>query len=90
MTAINVKEYLKECYPDEEGIIIFDGLDDAFIGVGYTFNKAVACYNKDTIIAILISRDDMSVEEAHEFFDFNIAGSYLGERTPIIIEDMFL
>lgn len=87
---IDVKEYLNECYPDEDCIITFDGLDDAFIGVGYRFNKAIACYNKDAIIAILVDRDGMTIEEANEFFDFNIAGSYLGERTPVIVEDMFL
>jgi hypothetical protein len=83
--SVNVKEYLSEFYPDEEGIIVFDGLDEAFIGVGRSFNKPVACYSRDMIIELLMS-DGMSDLEADEYFEFNIAGSYLGEQTPVIIE----
>lgn len=86
--TINVKEYLADFYPDEEDIIVFDGLDEAFIGVGYIFNKAFACYDREKIITILMVRDEMSVEEAEEFFDFNIAGSYCGDRTPILLEPL--
>jgi hypothetical protein len=81
---MNVKEYIEEYYPGEE-IIIFDGLDDAFIGVGYQFNKALACYDREKIIDTLI-KDGMTAEEAIEYHDFNIVGSYLGEGTPIIID----
>jgi hypothetical protein len=30
-----------------------------------------------------MQRDGMTHEEAIEFFDFNIAGAYVGEYTPI-------
>jgi len=84
---MNAKEYIEEYYPDEEeGLIVFDGLDEAFLGVGYIFNKAFACYSKDKIISILMDRDCMTYDEAIEFFDFNIAGLYAGERTPMILE----
>jgi hypothetical protein len=32
---------------------------------------------------------DMSEEEAWEFFEFNISGAYVGERTPVFYEDIF-
>lgn len=83
----SVKEYLEECYPDEEdGLIILDGLDEAFVGVGYIFHKAYVCYDKAKIIEILMDRDCMTYAEAIEFFEFNIAGLYAGEKTPIILE----
>jgi len=85
---MNVKEYILNWYSDEEGLIVFDGLDEAFVGIGYIFNTAHVCYNKDKIIEILTLRDGMIYEEAIEFFDFNIAGAYLGEQTPIILEDI--
>jgi hypothetical protein len=31
---------------------------------------------------------DMSEEEAWEYFDFNIAGAYVGEHTPFFLEKM--
>jgi hypothetical protein len=83
---INVKKYLEEYYPDYEDLIVFDGLDDAFIGVGFMFTKPVVCYDKDKIIIILMNRDCMTYEEAIEFFDFNIAGTYTGDQTPLILE----
>ena len=30
-------------------------------------------------------KDGMEYDEALEYFDFNIAGSYVGEQTPIFI-----
>jgi hypothetical protein len=34
-------------------------------------------------------RNEMTEPEAVEFFEFNIAGSYVGEKTPILCEDYF-
>jgi hypothetical protein len=84
--TIDVKKYLDENYSEEE-LRIIDGFDEAFVGVGYQFHKAVTCYDKDKMIEILI-REGMSFEEALEYFEFNIVRgiAYLGEQAPIIIE----
>lgn len=29
----------------------------------------------------------MTFEEAEEFFDFNVEGAYMGEKTPIWVDD---
>lgn len=84
MDTLNVKKYLDENYPDEE-LITFDGLDEAFIGVGYAFNKPIACYDKNKIIDLLMM-EGMSYQVAEEYFSFNIAGAYLGENTPVIVD----
>jgi hypothetical protein len=83
---MNLKKYLDETYPDEE-IIIFDGLDEAFVGVGYQFTKPLACYSRKKILKIL-EKEGMNLEEAIEYFEFNIAGAYLGENTPVIIDEV--
>jgi len=31
-------------------------------------------------------RDKMSIEDAYEFMDFNVVGSWVGDRTPIFLE----
>jgi hypothetical protein len=85
---INVKQYIMEYYPDEgEDLIVYDGLDEAFTGIGYIFHKAFVCYRKDKIIEMLM-RDCMTYDEAIEYFEFNIAGLYAGERTPVLIEEI--
>lgn len=68
--------------------INFDGLEDALIGFAWphqNHKQKVAVYDYEKIIAILMERDGMSSEEAAEFIDFNIDGTYAGEQTPIII-----
>lgn len=63
-------------------MLIADGFDEAIIG---QTTKGLVVYNIATIIELLMERDGMTEEEALEFFDFNIDGSYMGEQTPIFI-----
>lgn len=81
-------EILCEEFPDEE-FIEFTEFDDAIIGVyGNDWNNkpAVVAYSQREIIKILMK--DMSYDDAMEHFYNNIIGGYLGEKTPIFIDDM--
>tara|TARA_R110002020_G_scaffold366826_2_gene578837 strand:- start:298 stop:546 length:249 start_codon:yes stop_codon:yes gene_type:complete len=69
-----------------DGALLADGFEDALVGFGYQFNYPVAVYNRDKCIDILMNRDGMDDEEAIEFFDFNVAGAWVGESTPIFLE----
>jgi|TARA_R110000824_G_scaffold1439_1_gene7215 hypothetical protein len=63
-----------------------DGHDDAILGVGKSFNRAeVLVYSVDKICQTLVERDGMSYDEAMEFYDFNIIGSYNGDGMPIFL-----
>ncbi len=74
---------------DLEGILLCDGLEDAFVGVSYRFNQSpIAVYDIEKIIAVYMDRDGMSDEEAREFFEFNVIGAWVGERTPAFISLM--
>jgi hypothetical protein len=70
--------------PDEETLHA-DGFEDAFIGYGIQFNRAIAVYDSEKCIQILIDRDGMSREEAIEYMDMNVTGAYVGEYTPIFL-----
>ena len=72
-----LKESIEANNPDA---MLVDGHDDALAGWS-TDGRAI--YFIDAIIGTLMQRDEMSYEEAYEFFDFNIAGAYVGEYTPI-------
>jgi hypothetical protein len=80
---------LIEWYPDEK-LLSANGFEDAILGVIH--NKFTSTYNivysKSKCIEILITRDKMRKEEAEEFFDYNVEGSYMGEKTPIWVDDM--
>jgi hypothetical protein len=70
----------------DEEILLADGFEDAFIGIGVQFNKRFTIYDRKLCIKILMKRDKMTHEEAEEFFQFNVEGSYVGESTPCFIE----
>lgn len=74
-------------YLDDE-FLKADGLDEALIGVCEAEPMKLV-YSKKACIDILMTRDGMTEEDALDFFDFNIQGAYVGERTPIWVNDMF-
>jgi hypothetical protein len=66
---------------NEEALLV-DGHDNALAGYDI---QGRAIYLVENILETLTERDGMTHEEAIEFFDFNIAGAYVGEYTPIYI-----
>jgi hypothetical protein len=67
-----------EWFPEEE-ILKADGFDEAIIGIDT--NEMRLIYSVSKCIQVLCR--DMNEEEAVEFFDFNVRGSYVGDKTPI-------
>lgn len=79
MTPEEVAEY------NEEALIV-DGFDKAIIGVAERINLGpVAAYDVEKILEILMERDEMDYEEALEYFQYNIIGSWMGDYTPVFI-----
>ena len=76
-----------------EEVVLLDGLDSAILGLvaipnNVTANATVIAYSVKLILASLCA-DGMDEEEALEFFHFNIGGAYLGEGTPVFVQDDF-
>jgi len=72
-----------------ESLIFWDGLDAAIIGVSDNFSEPKVVYSRKKCIDVLMEDTGMDYMEAVEYFDFNIAGAYVGEQTPIICNDDF-
>jgi hypothetical protein len=89
-TREEIDEYVDEAYPDEE-ILLFDGLDSAFIGIGFQqYEGPVAVYDRELCIEALHKQfaedgSDDPHTDALEWFGFNTEGAWLGEKTPIIV-----
>jgi hypothetical protein len=81
---IKVEDKLADYLNDEESILLADGFDDAFLGIGRQFGKPFAIYDKERCLRIL--QETMSEEEAIEYFSFNVEGAWVGEKTPIFLE----
>ena len=95
-----IDEFCKEHFPDEE-ILVFgdaegDPLDEGFLGVGHRMNQLpIAVYDREKCINALAeefekdgssdNEDSDPYTDASEFFSFNTEGSWVGEKTPMII-----
>ena len=71
-------------------MLLADGYEGAVVGIGRQFNKELVVYDEAKCLEILVKRDGMSPEEAREFFEYNTAGSWVGEETPMFLEKMTL
>ena len=77
------EKIIEQLEQQEETSIFYDGFDDAIIGV--ELNTFRIIYSTTKCIEILCK--DMSEDDAREYFDFNVVGGYVGEKTPIFCND---
>ena len=87
-------------YVDEE-FLMADGLDEAIIGVDemsmrliYSVSKCIEILAKDVIpdrgdIKTYGCVESAKTALATEYFEYNVSGAYVGEKTPIWCHDNF-
>jgi hypothetical protein len=78
-------EIIIENYQDEE-ILKADGFDDAVIGIDTDSMRLI--YSVQKCIEVL-KEDGMDEIDAVEYFEYNVLGAYVGEKTPIWCNDFF-
>jgi hypothetical protein len=78
-----IQEKVDELIGEDESILLADGFDSAFIGVARQFNTSFAVYDREQCIEILM--ENMSHEDAEEYFQYNVEGAYVGENTPAFL-----
>lgn len=69
--------------PDE--LIFADGYDEAILGIVASNGVEVVVYDAARVVRVLCRRDGMTLDEAESFFEFNIVGAWVGERTPLFL-----
>jgi hypothetical protein len=71
-----------------EGAVLLDGLESAIVGIVEDFGSPgrKMLYSKQRILNILQERDQMSISESEEFYDYNILGLYAGEQNAIFLD----
>jgi hypothetical protein len=62
-----------------------DVFDACVIGIAERINLRVAAYDTNKVIQALMDHQGMEQDEAEEYFDFNIAGSWVGEGSPVFL-----
>jgi len=91
-----IKNYTRDdiqTHMEEMGqtVLLADGFEHAFLGTTQRMNEPLlAVYSYPLMIETLMLRDGMTYTEAAEYIDFNVAGAWVGEQTPIIIHPINL
>lgn len=70
---------------EDDTFLKIDGHDNAVIGVDLKSMRLI--YSVEEIIKNLMN--DMSEEDAVEYYEYNIACAHLGDLTPILCENYF-
>lgn len=77
----DIREQLVEA-TCEDDLLFADGFDDCILGIVERFGIGrVVLYDREKVLAKL-QADEMTYEEAVEYFEFNIIGAWMGETTP--------
>jgi hypothetical protein len=67
---------------DDPELLFADGFDSAILGVVERAGQdAFVVYDARKCVRILM-REGMTREEAEDHFGFNVAGAWVGDRTP--------
>ena len=82
-----MRDKIIELYGDhtEEGLLFADGLDDAIVGICPNTLRVV--YSRTKVIDIFIKDDEMDEFDEIEHAEYNTFSAYVGEQTPIFIDD---
>ena len=76
------RESIAEINP--EAFLLPEEYDDALMGYADQWNaQTVAVYSVEKVVEIL--QIDMPYEDAYEYYEFNFAGAYVGENTPLFL-----
>jgi hypothetical protein len=71
---------------DDTDLVFAEGYDKAIMGIVYRDGVPLVVYDTNAILRILCKRDEMWLEEAEEFFYYNIQGAFVGPRTPLFLD----
>ena len=82
--GMNEKERIKNWA--EEDILTADGFDEAIVGLARRSGLVTVAYDVNKLLQIMIDKG-MSPEDAREFFESNVVDAWMGENTPVYIEE---
>ena len=79
----DLRTRLSECYDD---LTFFDGMDEAIVGVCEVHGREpVVCYDRLKCIGLL-AQGGMGLDEAADYFEYNMAGAHVGPTTPAFLD----
>ena len=81
---MSLREDLAERY-DDDLLFLGEDYDKCILGVADRIGmEPCVVYDRAKVIQVLMD-GGMDAENAEEFFEFNMAGSYMGKHTPMFL-----
>jgi hypothetical protein len=90
---VSKREQIANNYVGGDELLFMDQeyFDEAIIGVATSsLGMMAVAYSEPKVIDLIIKHDRMTPDEAMEYYQFNILGAYVGENTPVFIDDSVL
>lgn len=82
-----IQEQIEQLVVDSNPNALFaDGFEGCLLGCTRVHGRTVAVYSRGLCIKKLMDDDEMTHDEAIEFFEFNVEGAYVGPHTPIFLD----
>jgi hypothetical protein len=85
---VRICKYIQDNWPEED-IMLADGFESALIGFSLdspaSRMRAIYDYDK-AITALLRNNDEWHWDDAVEWMDYNVLGSYVGDTTPLFLK----
>lgn len=87
---MNVREQLAEQFDEQLLFLDGEGFDACIIGVveGWGPEQSVVhrvVYDREKLLQALMQAAGVDEEDALDYFEFNILGSYVGPQTPVFL-----
>ena len=77
------KEFLEDNYPET---ILMTGYEDCILGICNRYGQdSIVAYDLEKVLAKLM-KDGMTYEEAVDWYEFNMIGSWCGDTTPCFVD----
>ena len=81
------QDYLDEVTAENPDIVFYPEYTPALLGLSYMFGEEPRLvYDYDGVIAIIMKDSDMTMDEALDYFEFNVMGTYAGKATPCFMK----
>ena len=81
------QDYLDEVAAENPDIVFYPEYTPALLGVSYMFGEEPRLvYDYDGVLAIIMKDGDLTMDEALDYFEFNVLGAYIGPTTPCFMK----
>ncbi len=83
-----MSDKIKTYEEPDQVLMLFAGLEDAFIGQAEMCGKPpVACYSKAITVEVLQKKYDISKKEAQKKLEYEYLQTSFGDATPVFLDD---